>query len=79
MIVPGFVLKLRQNKTIRRGYGGNSINKRSDGEIQNWFLHNHSNAVQRKKSPAFRAGKNWRVDEDDFKKFLQERSAKYKG
>jgi excisionase family DNA binding protein len=32
-----------------------------------------------KNSPAFRAGKNWRVDEDDFKKFLQERSAQYKG
>lgn len=26
-----------------------------------------------KNSPAFRAGKNWRVDEEDFKKFLKER------
>jgi excisionase family DNA binding protein len=31
-----------------------------------------------KKSPAFRVGKNWRVDEEEFKKFLKERSEEFK-
>ena len=31
-----------------------------------------------KGSPAFRVGKNWVVDEDDFKKFLQKQSEQFK-
>lgn len=31
-----------------------------------------------KNSPAFRVGKNWRVDEEEFKKFLKERSEEFK-
>ena len=31
-----------------------------------------------KNSPAFRVGKNWRVDEEEFKKFLKERSEQFK-
>ena len=31
-----------------------------------------------KGSPAFRVGKNWRVDEEEFKKFLKERSEQFK-
>jgi hypothetical protein len=30
-------------------------------------------------SPAYKVGKNWMVDEDDFKSFLQKQSEKYKG
>ena len=30
-------------------------------------------------SPAFKVGKNWMVDEDDFKAFLLKRSKSYKG
>ena len=31
-----------------------------------------------KQSPAFRVGKNWRVDEEEFKKYLKERSEEFK-
>jgi hypothetical protein len=31
-----------------------------------------------KNSPAFKAGKSWMVDEDDFKQFLLDRSKEYK-
>lgn len=32
-----------------------------------------------KGSPAFRVGRNWMVDEEDFKKFLQKQAEQYKG
>jgi hypothetical protein len=32
-----------------------------------------------KGSPAYKAGKGWMVDEEDFKKFLQRQSEQYKG
>lgn len=32
-----------------------------------------------KGSPAYKAGKSWMVDEEDFKTFLQKRSEPYKG
>ena len=31
-----------------------------------------------KGSPAFRVGKNWRVDEEEFKDFLKKRSEQFK-
>jgi hypothetical protein len=31
-----------------------------------------------KDSPAYKAGKSWMVDEEDFKQFLIKRSAEYK-
>ncbi len=37
---------------------------------------------RRKGSPAYKVGKgrgHWRVDEDDFKKYLQQEAEKYKG
>lgn len=32
-----------------------------------------------KGSPAFRTGRNWKVDEDEFKEFLKQLSIPYKG
>lgn len=32
-----------------------------------------------KGSPAFKVGKNWMVDEEDFKKFLLKQSEQFKG
>ncbi len=32
-----------------------------------------------KGSPAFRVGRNWMVDEDDFKVFLQKQAEQFKG
>jgi excisionase family DNA binding protein len=34
---------------------------------------------QTKSSPAYKVGRSWRVDEEDFKKFLIKNSAQYKG
>jgi len=32
-----------------------------------------------KGSPAFKVGKNWRVDKEEFKEFLKKQSEQYKG
>jgi|GEM_PF-6220563 len=32
-----------------------------------------------KGSPAFKVGKNWRIDREEFKEFLKEQSEKFKG
>lgn len=53
----------------------------SSQEIMEQFKVSHDTLYQlfrAKGSPAFKVGKNWRVDSEEFKEFLKKQSEKFK-